>query len=106
MADALTILAAQGAAVAARQVMTLSRVPTVVNEGDHVTIELDAQLQDEVAAFLLRQLAAEPGSLRVSGLGGVMAKVIARKYGAWAAGLMGGAFGLGWLTGARKKGRR
>lgn len=106
MAEALTILAAQGAAAAARPVMGLSRSPTVVNYGDHVAIELDSGLQAEIADFIIRQIEAEPGTIRVVGLGGVFARVAARKYGTWAAGFLGGAFGLGWFTGGRRKGRK
>lgn len=106
MADALTILTAQGAAAAARPLMNLSRSPTVVNHGDHVSIELDSGLQAEIAGFIIRQIDAEPGEIRIEGLGGVFARVAARKYGTWAAGFLGGAFGLGWLTGGRRKGRK
>ncbi len=113
MADSLAIFSAQAAATAARPIMSLSRTPTVVNNGAYVTIELDAQLQDEVAAFILRQLAGTPstepgapgagGGIHVDGLGGVLLKVLVRKYGLWAGGALGGAFGLGWLTGGKKR---
>ncbi len=106
MADAVSILVAQTAAQAARPVMGLSRAPTVVNYGSYVAIELDALQQEEVAAFLIRQLDAEPGAVRVTGLGGVFLRVLARKYGLYAAGSWAAAFGLGWLTGGRKKGGR
>ncbi len=103
MAEAITILSAQAAAAAARPVMSLSRSPTVINYGDHVAIELDAGLQDEVAAFLIRQLDSEPGAIRVVGLGGVFIKVLARKYGLWAAAALGVSFGSGWLTRGKRK---
>lgn len=103
MAEAITILGAQAAAAAARPVMSLSRSPTVVNHPDHVSIELDAGLQDEVAEFLIRQLDSEPGSIRVVGLGGVFIKVLIRKYGIWAAGALGVSFGAGWLTKGGKR---
>lgn len=98
MAEALTILAAQAAAAAAKPVMGLSYPPTVINEGAYVTIQLDATQQTEVADFLIRQLESAPGAIRVSGLGGVFLRVLVRKYGIWAGASLASAFGLGWLT--------
>lgn len=92
------LLIGQAAAVAAQPALSLSRAPTVVNYGSYVVIELDPQLQGEVADFIIRQLEAEPGAVRVSGLGGVLARVLARKYSAWIGGTVAGAFGLGWLS--------
>lgn len=106
MAELLPILVAQAAAAAARPLMGLSSAPVVVNNGDHVSIVFDGPLQDEAADFLIRQLDAAPGTVRVEGLGGILIKVLFRKYGLWAGGSLAAAFGLGWLTGGRKKGGR
>ncbi len=106
MADAVSILVAETAAQAARPIMGLSRAPTVTNYGSYVALELDSDLQKEVADFLIRQLDAEPGAVRVTGLGGVFLRVLARKYWPWTLGSLGASFGLGLLTGGKKKGGR
>jgi hypothetical protein len=103
MADLVPVLIAQAAATAARPVLSLSRAPAVVNYGTHVTIELDPELQSEVADFIIRQIESEPGAVRVSGLAGVLARVIARKYSPWLGGSLALAYGLGWFTKPRKK---
>lgn len=102
---ALPVLVAQAAAIAARPALSLSKAPTVVNYGDYAVIELDQVDQEQIAAFILRQLDGEPGAVRVQGLGGVVLRVLARKYWGHLAGAAGGFFGLGWLTSASKKGR-
>lgn len=103
MAEAITILAAQAAAAAARPVMGLTHSPMVVNHDDHVSIEFDPELQGQVADFLIRQLDSEPGKIRVVGLAGVFLRVVLRKYGLWAAGALGVSFGAGRLTGGKRK---
>lgn len=102
---AVPVLIAQAAALAAQPALSLSRAPAVVNYGSYVVIELDPQLQGEVAEFIIRQLEAEPGAVRVAGLGGVLARVLARKYSGWIGGALAGSFGLGWLTKGRGKKR-
>jgi hypothetical protein len=102
MAALVPILVAQAAAQASRPLMGLSYAPTVVNDGDAVSIVIDGPLQDEMADFLIRQLDATPGAVRVDGLGGVLIKVLVRKYGLWAGGALASAFGLGWFTGKKK----
>lgn len=99
------VLIAQAAAVAAKPALSLSRAPQVVNYGGYVVIELDPELQGEVADFIIRQLEAEPGAVRVAGLGGVLARVLARKYSAWIGGALAGSFGLGWLSKGKGKKR-
>lgn len=102
---AVPVLIAQAAALAAQPVLSLSRAPAVVNYGSYVVIELDPQLQKETADFIIRQLEAEPGAVRVAGLGGVLARVLARKYSGWIGGALAGSFGLGWLSKGRGKKR-
>jgi len=99
------VLIGQAAAIAAQPALSLSRAPAVVNYGSYVVIELDPQLQGEVAEFIIRQLESEPGAVRVSGLGGVLARVLARKYSAWIGGALAGSFGLGWLS-TKAKGKK
>lgn len=91
---------ATAAAVAARPVLSLSRQPEIVNHGDYAEIVLDPELQQQTADFILRQLAAEPGPVRIVGLGGVVLRVLARKYFGWIGGTVAGSFVLGRLTAA------
>ena len=102
---AVPVLIAQAAAIAAQPALSLSKAPAVVNYGSYVVIELDPQLQGEVADFIIRQIESEPGSIRVAGLGGVLARVVARKYSAWIGGALAGSFGLGWLSKGKGKKR-
>jgi hypothetical protein len=102
MANASTLLIAEGAAVAAKSAMHLSHAPEVQAFPDHVEIILDADLQDQVAAFIIRQIESDPGDIRIIGMGGVWVKVLIKKYGLWVAGALAGAFGFGFITKAAK----
>jgi hypothetical protein len=99
------VLMGQALAIAAQPALSLSRAPAVVNYGSYVVIELDPALQKEVADFIIRQLESEPGAVRVAGLGGVLARVLARKYSGWIGGALAGSFGLGWLS-TKAKGKK
>lgn len=97
------VLLAQALSAASRPVLSLSKSPDIIDYGSYVEIVLDPQLQDEIAAFIIRQLEREPGKIRVAGLGGVVARVVGRKYWGWLAGALGGAFTFGRFSGGRKK---
>jgi len=95
--SAAQVLVGRAAALAMQQVMSLSRMPDVFDQGDHALIVLDDQAQDQVAAFIVRQLDAAPGPIRIAGVAGVVLKVIARKYWGYLVGTLGAGMGLGAL---------
>lgn len=100
------VLQAQAAALAAKEVIGMDRAPTVLNYGTYAAIELDAEQEDQIARFIIRQLDREPGQVRIN-LAGVALKVLARKYWPHLAGLVGAGALVGALAArALKRGRK
>jgi pyocin large subunit-like protein len=96
------VLIAQAAAAAAKPIFGFDEMPHVQNYGDYSEIVLTPAQQDQVAAFIIRQLDAEPGAVRVD-LSGVMTRVLSRKYWAYGLGAVAAGAALGSLFTPRRK---
>lgn len=79
------VLQAKAAAMAARPIFGFTSEPMVINYGTYAEIELDQVQQEQLSAWIIRQLDAEPGAVRVN-LAGVFLRVLVRKYWPWIAG--------------------